>query len=96
MVLLVRASPAQAAPSPSGSGGQKMQKALNFVLGFVLGGLVGGSITLLITPLSGNELRTEVKDYSRHVRDEMEQAYNSKRIELERDLAQRRGEIITD
>lgn len=73
-----------------------MQKVLNFVLGFVLGGLVGSAIALLIAPMSGNDLQTEVKDYTRHVRQEIEQAAKARRIELERELANLRGEVITD
>ncbi len=73
-----------------------MQKVLNFVLGFVLGGLVGGSIALLMTPMSGNELRTEVKDYTRQVRQDVEQAATARRMELERELANLRGEVVTN
>ncbi len=38
-----------------------MQKALNLVLGMVLGGLVGSALGLLLTPMSGDELRMELK-----------------------------------
>jgi gas vesicle protein len=72
-----------------------MGKVLNFILGFVLGGLVGGSIALLLTPMSGNELRTEVEDYTRQVRHEVEQAASARRLELERELANLRGEVVT-
>ncbi len=73
-----------------------MQKALNFVLGMVLGGLVGSSLALLLTPMSGNQLRTEVKEYTRQVRSEVEQAANARRVELERELANMRGEVVTE
>jgi gas vesicle protein len=73
-----------------------MQKALNMVLGMVLGGLVGSAVALLLTPMSGDELRMEVRDYSRRVRSEVEQAATARRIELERELADMRGELITD
>ena len=73
-----------------------MQKALNFALGLVLGGLVGSALALLLTPMSGDELRMEVRDYSRQVRSEVEQAANARRIELERELADLRGEVVTD
>lgn len=73
-----------------------MQKALNLVLGLVLGGLVGSAVALLLTPMSGDELRMEVKDYSRHVRSEVEQAANARRAQLERELADLRGEVVTD
>lgn len=73
-----------------------MQRVLNFVLGFVLGALAGSTIALLIAPMSGNDLRAEMNEYSRHVRHEVEQAANLRRIELERELAHLRGEVITD
>jgi gas vesicle protein len=73
-----------------------MQKALNLVLGFVLGSLVGSSLALLLTPLSGNELRSEVRDYTRQIKSEVEQAANARRAELERELADLRGEVVTE
>lgn len=73
-----------------------MQKAINLVLGLVLGGLVGSALALLLTPVSGDELRMEVKEYSRQVRNEVEQAAAARRTELERELANLRGEVVTD
>lgn len=72
-----------------------MQKALNLVLGMVLGGLVGSSLALLLTPMSGDHLRMEMREYSRQVRSEVEQAADARRAELERELANLRGEIVT-
>lgn len=73
-----------------------MQKALNMVLGFVLGGLVGSTLALLLTPVSGDELVMEVKEYTRQVKSEVEQAANARRAELERELADMRGEVVTE
>jgi len=73
-----------------------MQKALNLVLGMVLGGLVGSTLALLLTPMSGDELRMEVKDYTRRVKNEVESAATARRAELERELANLRGEVVTD
>jgi gas vesicle protein len=73
-----------------------MQKALNLVLGFVLGGLFGSAVTLLLTPMSGNELRTEVKEYTRQVKSEVDQAATARRAELEHELAHLRGEVVTE
>ncbi len=73
-----------------------MQKALNLMLGLVLGGLFGSAVTLLLTPMSGDHLRTEMREYSRQVRAEVEQAANAKRAELELELANMRGEVVTD
>jgi gas vesicle protein len=73
-----------------------MRKAFNFILGFVLGGMVGSSIALLTAPMSGNRLRIEFQDYTRQVRQEVEQAAAARRSELERELSNLRGEVITD
>ena len=73
-----------------------MQKALNLVLGLVLGAMVGSAVALLLTPMSGDELRMEVKDYTRQVKSDVEQAANARRTELERELANLRGEVVTD
>ena len=73
-----------------------MRKVGNFMFGLLMGGLFGGMVGLLLTPFSGNELRTEIREYSRQVRSDVEQAANARRLELERDLANMRGEVVTD
>ena len=73
-----------------------MNKVLNLLFGFVLGGVVGSALVLLLTPLSGDELRSEVQDYTRQVRQEVEQAAANRRTELEHELARLRGEVITN
>jgi gas vesicle protein len=70
-----------------------MGKALNLLLGAILGGLVGSSLALLLAPMSGDELRTELKDYTRRMKNEMESAAEARRIELENELAALRGEV---
>jgi len=49
-----------------------------------------------LTPMSGDELRTQVNEYTRQVKSEVEQAANARRAELERELADLRGEVITE
>lgn len=73
-----------------------MQKALNFIVGMVLGGLVGSAVALLLTPMSGDEMKTEIKEYSRQIKQEVESAAAARRAELERELANLRGEVVTD
>ncbi len=72
-----------------------MQKAINFILGAILGGLVGSAVALLLTPMSGMELRSEIEEYTRQVKREVEEAANMRRVELERELADLRGEVVT-
>lgn len=73
-----------------------MERAFNLVLGFVLGSLVGSATVLLLTPMSGDELRMEIRDYTRHVKSEVEYAANAKRAELERDLEAKRTNKVPD
>jgi gas vesicle protein len=75
---------------------EKMQKALNLVLGFVLGGLFGGAIGLLLTPMSGDELRSEVREYSRQIKQDVDSAATAKRVQLEHELANLRGEVVSE
>ncbi len=72
-----------------------MAKAANLLLGAILGGLVGSALALLLTPMSGNALRTEIQDYVRQVQSEVQSAANARRVELERELADLRGEVMT-
>lgn len=73
-----------------------MRKVAIFILGAALGGLVGSALTLLLTPMAGSRLRSEVQNYTHHLREEVERAAVLRRKELERELASLRGEVITD
>jgi gas vesicle protein len=73
-----------------------MVKAVNFLMGAVLGGLVGSALALLLTPKSGDELQMDLREYTRQVRNEVERAAAQRRTELEIELANLRGEVITD
>jgi gas vesicle protein len=72
-----------------------MQKALNLALGFVLGGLVGSALTLLLTPMSGDEMQSEIREYTRMVKQEVEDAAAARRMQLEYELSRLRGEVET-
>jgi gas vesicle protein len=73
-----------------------VNKILYFILGFVLGGVAGGVTGLLLTPMSGQRLRTEMDDYIHLVQQEVQQAADDRRKELERELAKLRGEVETE
>lgn len=73
-----------------------MNKALNIVFGAILGGLVGSAIGLLLAPMSGDELRMEINEYTRQVKEDVEKATNNRRAQLELEIANLRGEVITD
>ena len=64
-----------------------MKRAVNFIVGFTFGGLLGASIALLITPSSGDELRSQVQAKISGIQHEVQTAAASRRAELENQLA---------
>jgi gas vesicle protein len=72
-----------------------MSKVASLFIGAILGGMVGSALALLLAPMSGNDLRSEVDHYARQISQEVEQAAATRRAELERELANLRGEVIT-
>jgi gas vesicle protein len=60
-----------------------MRRALSFLIGVTLGGLVGATISLLLAPSSGRELRAQIGDRAENLAAEVRQAANTKRIELQ-------------
>ena len=73
-----------------------MQKALNFMIGIVAGALLGSAVTLLFTPMSGNQVRSDLQTYSNQMKNEIELAAQTRRGELEKQLARLRGEIVSE
>jgi len=63
-----------------------MSKSSNLVMGAIIGGVVGSVLATLYAPYSGLELRTRIKDYVENVQDEIQQAGNERRLELEAEL----------
>ncbi len=63
-----------------------MSKSSNLVMGIIIGGVVGSVLATLYAPYSGLELRTRIKDYVENVQDEIQQAGNERRLELEAEL----------
>jgi len=67
-----------------------MRRLLTFFSGVVLGGLVGAALALLLTPASGEQLRGNIQSRYIELRDEVQQAAESRRIELEEQLRELR------
>jgi len=63
-----------------------MRRALSFFIGVTVGGLVGATLALLFAPISGSELRAQVRDRTENLTAEVRQAANTKRIELQERL----------
>lgn len=63
-----------------------MRKFGNFISGALLGGLVGSSLALLFAPASGEKTRQEIEVYFTNLQDEVNNAAQEKREELEEQL----------
>jgi len=63
-----------------------MRKLASFSIGAVLGGMVGGVLALIFAPKSGLELRSLIKNRFNILSDDVQQAVQTKRIELQNRL----------
>lgn len=63
----------------------------SFLLGALIGGVVGASIALLYTPSSGEGVRDQLQKYVGTVKNEITQAVQNRRSELEQQLASMRS-----
>jgi len=64
-----------------------MRKFLSFLVGAALGGLVGASAAMLLAPLSGSDLRGQLRERTLRVQEEVKAAAMNRRIELEQQLS---------
>lgn len=70
-----------------------MRRLFNFLSGALLGGFVGAAVALLLTPYSGAALRQRITEYTLRVEDDVRQAAELRRSELENELNQLRQSI---
>jgi gas vesicle protein len=63
-----------------------MRQAFNFILGVFVGGLVGATIAILLTPVSGENLRFQIQERSIQLKDDIKSVAETRRAELEREL----------
>jgi gas vesicle protein len=63
-----------------------MRKVFGFVLGAFTGGLLGAAAVILLTPVSGQDMRDQLSNRFRHLQNEIKDAKNQKRAELEGQL----------
>ncbi len=64
-----------------------MRKTLSFIIGAVYGGVFGAAVVLLLTPLSGQDLRRQARQRYQSLLDEGQRAAAARRSELEGQLA---------
>ncbi|MGV7976862.1 MAG: YtxH domain-containing protein [Anaerolineaceae bacterium] len=70
-----------------------MSKMNSWMMGAILGGFLGSALVLLYTPAKGSELKGKLQETVQKIRDEVRQAGEEKRAELEAQLdALRSGE----
>jgi gas vesicle protein len=67
-----------------------MVKFLFFTAGAVLGGLLGATVVLLLTPVSGENLRAQANERVAMIQNEAKEAAAQRRAELEKHLAELR------
>lgn len=59
-----------------------MRRVFGFLIGVLVGALVGSTVALLMTPESGEQLRTGLRQRGQGVVNQMKSAADSRRIEL--------------
>lgn len=59
-----------------------MRRMFGFMIGVTVGALVGATIALLLAPESGDELRSMLRERGQNFMSEVQQAADSRRIEL--------------
>jgi gas vesicle protein len=59
-----------------------MRRMFGFMIGIFVGALVGSTITLLLTPESGDKLRSEIRARGQGLANQVRSAADERRIEL--------------
>ena len=63
-----------------------MRRVMSFLSGAILGGLIASALVLLLTPSSGSELRQQIADLANKTYEEVRQAGEQRRDELQLEL----------
>ena len=63
-----------------------MSRLFNFFVGMLMGSLVGATVAILLTPASGEDLRTQIQERSIRLKDDIKAVAEARRAELEREL----------
>jgi gas vesicle protein len=59
-----------------------MRRIFGFLIGVLVGALVGSMVALLMTPGSGEQLRTQIRERGQSFANQIRSAADSRRIEL--------------
>ena len=63
-----------------------MRKFASFVFGSVMGAMFGAVVALLLAPSSGEELQARARDRVTTLRDEIQEAYDTRAAQLQAEL----------
>lgn len=63
-----------------------MRRLMMFLAGSLCGGLVGAVTALLLAPASGRELRDRIQNRVTALQDDVREAYETRRAQLEAEL----------
>lgn len=65
-------------------------RVIRFITGAIVGAAVGATVAILMAPSSGEQLRGQIQERTMSFRDELNEAAQTRRAELEKQLAQLR------
>ncbi len=63
-----------------------MRRVINFLSGAILGGMIASALVLLLTPSSGSELRNQISELVNKTYEDVRQAGEQRRDELQLEL----------
>jgi len=64
-----------------------VNRFLSFFAGVISGALVGAVVAIILTPVSGEDLRIQIQERASYVQEEVKKAAAERRAELEEQLA---------
>jgi gas vesicle protein len=67
-----------------------MRRLTNFIFGVLIGAFVGATTAILLAQSSGNDFQLEIRDRFKQLWDELQDAAQDRRAELEDQLAEMR------
>jgi len=63
-----------------------MRRFMNFVAGAICGAAIGAAVGLLLAPTAGEDLRNTATERIIAFRDEIQKAYETRKVQLEAEL----------